>query len=235
MNVSIKKNGILKAGGAGIGENLILNGNGVSGFNGQFGSPQWWGKWYANSAKQPTDFGIVNKYGKNWFHFKSYYADGDAPYSGMMQYSNGSGTGSVIKPNTNYTISAVWFSMAPTKGCYWLHMRSTDGGNNLSQVTKSFDIGLTPQRIIWTFNSGTNASYTINRFNFMIGAYYPTLSTDIYITNIKMEEGTVATAFILNPNDEFYTESNHGLNETFNGYLTSFGRDYLECTEFYEI
>lgn len=224
MSVQITNGGVLLAGGTGIGKNLILNGNVENGRT-YFGN---WG--YSNASGQSVE--LID--GKHWLHY-NYVSDVASYYGGFYQDHGLIGDVSRIKPNTYYTISATWFATDTINVGYWLHMRSSEGGANLTQYTKWFTIGTDKTRIIWTFNSGENANYTINRFNLMIGSGYVIANADVYFTDVKMEEGTIATPYIPNSNDACYVSDYNGFIEGYNQNTISAGRDYIVGQEFYEI
>lgn len=174
--------------------NLIQNGNANQG-------TEKWTNWGT-----ATNRSIVNINGKNWFHHTS-DASGNK-YGGFNQ----DGTNEEIKPNTDYTISALIYASGPTQVILWFHMRSTEGGANISQPSKTFTVSTTPTICTYTFNSGTNANYTINRFNIMIGSRNNSSANDVYVTDIIMTEGTTAVSYIPNPNDSAYIALGQNLN-----------------------
>ena len=224
MSVNISKSGIVSCGGTGIGENLILNGNIENGRN-NFGN---WG--YSQASGQSVE--LID--GKHWLHYK-WVSDVASYYGGFYQDNATNGDVIRIKPNTDYTISATWFASDNINVGYWYHMRSSEGGANLRQNNKWFPIGTEKTRLIWTFNSGTNANYTINRFNLMIGSGYVIADADVYVTDIKMEEGKIATPFSLSEYDTIYISDNNGFIEKNYPSMVSFGRDYAVTNNFYEI
>lgn len=226
MSTSITKQGILLADGVEVGENLILNGNAVE-FNGTYvsGAIHHWANW-SNSS----DRSIEHVYGKDWFHFKT---PATTTYGGFYQDHIVNGDAIRIKPNTKYTVSAIWFASAETNGVYWFHWRSSEGGVNLSQNYQTFTVTTTPQRITRTFTSGTNATYTVNRFNLMMGVYHHSAEgVDIYFTDVKMEEGEIATPWTPATTDDIYV-GDHGFFEGSD--KGSIGKGYMEGNEFYEI
>ena len=221
MGASIKKTGVILADGTGIGENLILNGNAVE-FNGTYvsGATYHWKNWATSSLRE-----IVYKDGKWWFHCKS---PASTTYGGFHQ----DGTDVAIKPNTNYTVSAIWFASSECNCRFWFHMRSTEGGGNISQPSTNLTVTPTPTRFTFTFNSGSNATYTINRFNLMMGPAATTEGIDVYFTDVKLEEGSIATPWIPNEADELYV-GKPGFIE--GSEIASIGDDYIVGDEFYEI
>lgn len=201
--VNINENGVWKADGNEIGENLILNGNMVE-FNGTYvsGTTYHWRSWV-----NATDRSLVKKDGKYWLHYKT---PASTTYGGFNQ----EGTGVAIKPNTYYTVSAIWFASQDVGGVFWLHMRSTEGGTNISQTTKKINVTTIPTRFSYTFNSGSSTSYTINRFNLMMGSYqHATEGVDVYFTDVKMEEGQTITPWIPNSADDIYVSDSVGFSE----------------------
>lgn len=227
MSTSITKQGILLADGSNVGENLILNGNALA-YNGTYvaGASGHWTNW----SSSVTVRSIEHIYGKDWFHFQQ----PSSGYGGFNQ--NPSTTGNVIeiKPNTYYTVSGIWFASVPVHGRYWLHLRSTEGGANISQRATVLEITTAPTRYFFTFNSGSSSSYTINRFNLMCGGYFQTGDTagaDVYFTDIKMEEGQIATPYTPSSLDDIYV-GDHGFFEGSD--KGSIGKGYMEGNEFYE-
>ena len=172
--------------------NLIWNGNANQ------GGLKWttWGT--------ATNRGIEDINGKRWFHHVS--DDTGSKYGGFNQ----DGTGEAIKPNTYYTISATMYASASTQMRFWFHMRSTDGGANITQMAKTFNITTTPMTYSYTFNSGSNATYNINRFNCMIGSINNTSANDVYVTDIIMVEGQLISQYTPNPNDSAYNALGRG-------------------------
>ena len=235
MSVSILKTGIVKLGGTGVGTNLILNGNLESGtlLNvSQREGSAYWGNWGYSYA---SDRSIVLIDGKHWLHF-NWSNDTASSYGGFYQDQSIQGTyAQEIKPNTYYTISGLWFATASLNCCYWLHMRSTQGGSNISQLAKDFTVTTEKQWFYYTFNSGSNSSYTINRYNLMIGARSTASTADVYITNIKMEEGQIVTPYIPNINDSAYVSNACGVFELPEIRKASSGRDWMSAECFYEI
>lgn len=220
MSVSVRKTGILTCGGTGVGINLVWNGNALN-------SSTKWGKW-STATGNSVEF-IDGKY---WFH---HISDGTGTkYGGWYQDNNSSDQSSTgFKPNTNYTLSALWFASANTNVRYWLHMRSTEGGANISQLLTTFTVGVVPARYYYTFNSGTNANYTINRFNLMMGSVNCTSENHVYFTDVKMEEGTIATPYCPNVHDGIYVSDECGVFECSYS-CASFGTDYSVGGIFYE-
>lgn len=173
-------------GGSGI--NLMLNTNAEKG-------TIYWGNWAT-----ATNRSVVTLNGKKWFHFTA--SAGASAYGGFYQDNVTTSNQLVIKPNTNYTISALMFASDDTKCRFWYHVRSTEGGANISQGAGNITVTSTPQRYSYTFNSGSNSTYTINRLNMMIGAAYES-STDheVYFTEVKLEEGTNSTPWTPAPSE----------------------------------
>lgn len=228
MSTSITKTGILIADGVGVGENLILNGN-MAEFDDSYiaGATYHWSSW-ANA----TDRTLVELDGKKWLHYKSAEV---GKYGGFNQDNNNTGDVIRIKPNTNYTVSAVWFASESVKCTFWFHLRSSEGGANIRQVNKNFDVTTSPARYFYIFNSGSNSTYTINRFNLMIGSYQHTVAdVDVYFTDVKVEEGSIATPWLPNVNDALYVGSELGFDEaSFEG-NARIASGYMQAREFYE-
>ena len=194
MSTFITKQGIILADGEPSYEipnkNLIFNGD-ASEFNGVWtpGATYHWGNWAS-----ATDRSIVKISDRWWFHCKSPASD---KYGGFYQDQTLNGDSIRIKPNTKYTVSAIWFASEECNCRFWFHMRSSEGGANISQQYKNITVTTYPQRFSFTFNSGTNADYTINRFNLMMGPVHTTEGVDVYFTEVKMEEGEAVTDFYM--------------------------------------
>lgn len=187
-------------------ENLIANSNAIE-FNGTYvsGSAHHWSNW-TNATNRSIEY-IDGKY---WFHYKT---PATTTYGGFNQDHANNTSQPSIKPNTNYTVSATWFASAECNCIFWFHMRSSEGGANLCQLSKQISVTTTPTRFSYTFNSGSDATYTINRFNLMMGSYHHTTEgIDVYFTDVKMEESSVATPWIPAKTDTLYSDM--GLDET---------------------
>ena len=159
----------------GVGENIILTNSDFS--NGTIG----WSNWATVQSRE-----IIAIEDKKWAHIVK-TANKYGGYSREI----------TIKPNTIYTVSATFYASGATKGILWWHYRSSEGGANLSQNMKSFDLTTTPQRYSAQIPIYTNNNYTVDRLNLMIGT--PTESfgnVNIYFTDIKIEEGLFDTGYI---------------------------------------
>lgn len=161
----------------GAGENLVINGDARNGLTG-------WANWGTASSRQ-----VITINNKKWFTFKT---DANGKYGGFSQDRGIA----LYKPNTQYTISALMYASANASGRLWVHTRSTEGGANLAQYLTTVNVTTSPALYTFTFNTGSNASYTINKLNLMIGAVNTTSTLDFYISNIKVEEGTKATTWV---------------------------------------
>lgn len=161
----------------GAGENLVINGDARNGLTG-------WANWGTASSRQ-----VVTINNKKWFTFKT---DANGNYGGFSQDRGIA----LYKPNTQYTISALMYASANASGRLWVHTRSTEGGANLNQYLTTVNVTTSPTLYTFTFNTGSNGSYTINKLNLMIGAVNTTSALDFYISNIKVEEGTKATTWL---------------------------------------
>lgn len=228
MSTKITKTGILYADGSEVEENLILNGNMIE-FGDSFvsGSTYHWSSW-ANA----TDRTVVKIDKRKWLHYKS---SAVGSYGGFNQDNANNGDVIRIKPNTDYTVSAIWFGSASVKCAFWLHMRSSEGGANIRQVTKTFDITTDPKRYFYTFNSGSNTNYTINRFNLMMGSYqHTTADVDVYFTDVKLEEGSTPTPWIPSFYDDLYIGSEIGFDEESFEDNVKIASGYMQAKEFIE-
>ena len=148
---------------------------------------------------------VTDENGKVWAHVKQ------VPQSGYGGYScQPSDNGIIIDPTKKYTISALAKAGSSTnaKLVFWCHWRSTEGGANLYQNQTFCDLTTTPKRVyaIWTPNPGSS-SYTVDRINLMIGTYN-CANNEVYFTDIKFEEGEVATPWIPNALDPIFNQMN---------------------------
>lgn len=223
MSTKITKSGILYADGAGIGENLIINSNAAE-FGDEYDSTHHWINW-ANA----TDRTIENIDGKRWFHCKSPTSD---KYGGFIQ--NSSIDEVEFKPDTDYTVSATWFSSADCNCRFWLHMQSSEGGGNISQPVGIVVVTSIPIRYSFTFNSGHHSTYTIDKFRLMMGPAYTTEGIDVYFTDVKLEEGTVLTPWNPSIHDDLYVGSDIGFDEESFEVNARIASGYMQAKEFYE-
>lgn len=225
MGTSITKSGILLADGTGVGENLIVNSNAGILSTSSSGVANW------NKWAKATGQSIEAIDGKTWFHCVS---PDSTKYGGFNQNYVNRGLESgekEIKPNTYYTVSGIWFASEECTCRYWFHMNSTDGGGNISQPSKVITVTTVPTRLYFSFNTGSSATYEINRFNLMLGPVFAQEGIDVYFTDIKMEEGQIATPWCLSSRDVNYT----GTHSFFEGYNpASIGDGYSTANEFYE-
>lgn len=140
-----------------------------------------WSNWGTVASRE-----IVNIDNKSWAHIVK-QANVYGGYSRVVD----------IRPNTIYTVSATFYASASTKGILWWHYRSSQGGANLSQSSKSFDLTTTPTRYSATVPIYTNSTYTVDRLNLMIGTPSESFgNVDIYFTDVKIEVGNIATPWI---------------------------------------
>ena len=158
-----------------------------------------WGTsaWNTNSSREK----ILGDDGRTWAHIVQNTSDGYGGYACDPAYNS-----IVIDSSKRYTWSCLAKAGAKENAeiVLWCHWRSTEGGANLSQNTKRFLLTSNPQRISWTLPQYTNATYTVNRINLMMGTY-GTGNNEIYFTDVKFEEGEIATPWIPNPADAAYT------------------------------
>jgi len=86
----------------------------------------------------------------------------------------------------------------------WWHWRSTEGGANIAQNSIRVNISDdTPHRYSCVISKCTDTTYDVNRINIMMGSYKA--NNEIYFTDVKFEEGDVATPWIPNEEDAEYT------------------------------
>lgn len=172
------------------GRNLILCGN----LNYSSTLPLW-KSWATVSARE-----IVTINNEKWMHVT---ANG-TNYGGYSQDSYGDAYPErVIYPNTNYIVSFDAYASAEnTPLVTWFHWRSSEGGANIGQQNKITAIGTTRKRYSVQFVSGTSSTYNIDRFCLMIGVTTNASNgAQLYITNIKMEQGNIATEYTPAPED----------------------------------
>lgn len=170
----------------------------------QIKDSQWtnWGN--ATTTREKI---VIN--GKTWAHLIQTSSSGYGGYA--IDPSNNE----IIIDNTKkYTWSCTAMAGTSTNAeiVLWLHWRSTEGGANIAQSTKKFLLTTNPQRISYTIDpSIVNTSYTINRINLMMGTF-GTANNEVYFTDIKFEQGSIATPWCPNSSDTLATII--GLNDT---------------------
>lgn len=177
-----------------------------------------WVNWRANATWDSTNTRekILGDDGKTWAHIIQNTTDGYGGYACDPSYNQ-----IVIDSSKRYTWSCI--AKAGTKEnaeiILWCHWRSTEGGNNLSQNSKKFQLTSNPQRISWTLPQYTNATYTVNRINLMMGTS-GTGNNEIYFTDVKFEEGSRPTPWLPNPADAAYSALgfNDGIEYDVSGY-----------------
>ena len=223
MSTSITKSGILIADGIGVGENLIINSNAAE-FDDEYDSNHHWTNW-----SNATDRTIEDIDGKRWFHCKSPTSD---KYGGFTQ--NSSIDEVEFNPDTDYTVSATFFSSAECNCRLWVHVQSSEGGGNIFQRFANFTVTPTPARYSFTFNSSHHATYTIDKFRLMVGPSYTTEGIDVYFTDVKFEEGSVLTPWTPSVHDNLYVGSELGFDEESFEDNARIASGYMQAREFYE-
>lgn len=153
---------------------------------------------------------VVDENGKTWCHVIQTTTSG---YGGYACSPGANYNGIVIDPNKKYTISALAKTNETTiqKMVLWCHWRvAGGGGSNLAQTITTVDVTSTPKRVYatWTPTAGSTGS-TVGSINLMLG----TLNniSNIYFTDVKFEEGEVATPWLPNSTDPEYAA--FGLND----------------------
>ena len=177
-----------------------------------------WANWNANATWNSTNTRekILGDDGKTWAHIIQNTTDGYGGYT-----CGPSDNQIVIDSSKRYTWSCI--AKAGTKEnaeiVLWYHWRSTEGGANLSQSAKKFQLTSNPQRISWTLPQYTNDTYTVNRINLMMGTHR-TGNNEIYFTDVKFEEGSRPTTWLPNPTDTKYAALgfNDGIEYDVSGY-----------------
>ena len=164
-------------------------------------SDRYWTNWHANVtwASDNTREKIEID-GKTWAHVIQHDATGYGGYACDPAYNK-----IVLDPSKRYTWSCIakGGSEENAEIILWCHWRSTEGGYNLSQSSKKFQLTSTPQRISWTLPVYTHATYTVNRINLMMGTQ-GTANNEIYFTDVKFEEGEESTPWLPNSTDPLY-------------------------------
>ena len=181
-------------------------------------SDNGWTRWYDNATTWNSNNiseKIIDTNGKIWVHVKQTTASG---YGGVS--CDPSNNGIIIDPTKKYTISALAKAGTSTYArlVFWNHWRSTEGGANLYQNQTLCNLSSTPKRVyaVWTPNAGSS-SYTPNRINLMIGTCYQSNmashpDNEVYFTDVKFEEGEIATPYIPNVNETSYNTVGFGNN-----------------------
>ena len=218
MGVLIKKNGTISAGGTWNNENLARNGNAVECYGTWVSGAAYWVNNGNNGIQSTQSVEYID--GKWWFHVAT------ASHSYGFTQNN-----IAIKPDTDYTISALIFASAPCSCVYHATIEATGSSTNM-QETKFLDITTTPTIFTDTFNSKHIDSYIVDQVSVDISTRTYTSGIDVYFTNFKVEEGKLAT---------LWTPYNDGTDSVgarcgfFEGYnISSIGKDYIAANEFYE-
>ena len=144
---------------------------------------------------------------KVWAHVHQLSASSYGGYS-----IEPSQNGIIIDSTKQYTWSCLAKAGNDTNAeiILWYHWRSTEGGANLSQNSKKFILSSNPVRISWTLPQYINNTYNVNRINLMMGTS-GTANNEIYFTDVKFEEGSIATPWCPNSADALATTM--GLND----------------------
>lgn len=177
-----------------------------------------WVNWRANATWDSTNTRekILGDDGKTWAHIIQNTTDGYGGYACDPSYNQ-----IVIDSSKKYTWSCIAKAGAKENAeiVLWYHWRSTEGGANLSQSAKKFQLTSNPQRISWTLPQYTNDTYTVNRINLMMGTS-GTGNNEIYFTDVKFEEGSRPTPWLPNPADTKYAALgfNDGIEYDVSGY-----------------
>lgn len=156
-----------------------------------------WTNW--SNATTTREKVVIN--GKTWAHLIQTSNSGYGGYA-----IDPSGNEIIIDNTKKYTWSCTAMAGTSTNAeiILWFHWRSTEGGSNIAQNNKKFLLTTNPQRISYTIDpSIVNTSYTINRINLMMGTS-GTANNEVYFTDIKFEEGSIATPWCPNSSDELY-------------------------------
>ena len=157
-----------------------------------------WSLWgYGDATREKVTIG-----NKVWAHV---IQNNTTRYDG---YSiNPDNNGIVIDQNHQYIISFMakrGNSQPNSEIIVWWHWRSTEGGANIAQNSIRINISDdTPHRYSCVISKYTDTTYDVNRINIMMGSYKA--NNEIYFTDVKFEEGDVATPWIPNEEDAEYT------------------------------
>lgn len=168
-----------------------------------------WSNWHGTSEWATENIRekiIIN--GKLWAHVHQLSSSSYGGYA-----INPSNNGIVIDSTKRYTWSCLAKAGNDTNAeiVLWHHWRSTNGGANLSQSLKKFILTSTPTRISWTVPQYINETYMVDRINMMMGTS-GTANNEIYFTDVKFEEGEIATPWCPNSSDALATTM--GINST---------------------
>ena len=209
MSTSINKNGVWYADGSDINHNLIKNGAFVD-------SAFTWVNWGAPPTRE-----VVSVNGKKYAHIIS----NTNKFQGYSQ-----NTGMAITANTQYTISFIAFGNTNGEQLTW-GIHYCDSSNSiLSQSWHDYTVTTEPQKYSTTFTVPNNTN--IVRFNLMVGQRDGAVH-NIYYSDVKLEEGTIATPWIPNTSDEIYISDTQGFNEGY--YTASVNTGSLNSNEFIEL
>ena len=126
-----------------------------------------WSNWGAPNKRE-----VVESDGKNWLHVVA----NAAMYQGVAQALVG-------KPNTEYTLSALVRGAAANQS-FGFVVHGITGSSNTSAYYKEATVGTAAERVVLHFTSKA----TTERLRIMVGRN-PAVVSDIYITDIKLEEG----------------------------------------------
>lgn len=175
-----------------------------------------WTNW--SNATTTREKIVIN--GKTWAHLIQTSSSGYGGYA-----INPSNNEIIIDNTKKYTWSCTAMAGTNTNAeiVLWLHWRSTEGGSNIAQSSKKFLLTTNPKRISYTIDPSTvNTSYTINRINLMMGTS-GTVNNEIYFTDIKFEQGSIATPWCPNEADALATTM--GLNDTIEYDCSGYGNN----------
>ena len=217
MGVEFRKSGVIAAGGDDINANLLRR---------QIGETQWglWGSSTFEGTREKISIGE-----KVWAHVHETSTSGYGGFSCDPAYNL-----ITIDSTKRYTWSCTAKAGNAPKAeiILWCHWRSTEGGSNLSQSSQKFTVTSEPMRVRWTLPQYTNATYTVNRINLMIGIS-DTTENEVYFTDLKFEEGTVGTAWLPHADEIGDSLLSHGFIET-TSLPTQLYKDHIETIDYIE-
>lgn len=152
--------------------------------------PTRWSNWGSPTVRE-----IINTYGRKYLHVTSSdrwqgYSQNQAKRAGVGEIAAGEKITLSCWAYSNTTLTNY-----PCIGIHW-----TDGSSIISQSWPQYTITTTPQRFVTTL---TIPSGNISAFNIMVGNGNSTVGgvCDIWVADVKLERGEVATSWAPNSAD----------------------------------
>ena len=233
MSTSITKQGILKADGLNIGENIAWNSS-LRKDHSLWGVGGTWDHTIKDGYPCIHHTGAFKTTGtltpKQTFNTTT---DGMLPYNGLiLTFSCYVLLEDIVKGTTNYYLAL--YPSGQTINGTW---RSAVVLKNNGYFTTSSSVVLDPEKLNgkgWTFVSCTFqwGDYAWSNTNYKMQVYARDYTGEFYVRDVKFEQNDFATPWTPNPNDDLYT-GEHGFFEESN--IASIGKGYFNVNEFYEL